>query len=212
MRNLSLPVSVCFLLLASCGNPDKPLEDGKISSVSELEAISERMQSSHEEAVSKREERVKRGDTIAMPYKELQLFLPESVQGYEKSGEPRGNQINMPGMGSWSETTQEYENGDKRITIKILDYNAAETALSGITALYSMGFKSENDEKTEGTVDLGIPGVTAYETVYKQQPESSLILVVADRFFINLENYGDNNPEVLRSIAKSMDIKTLSSK
>jgi len=114
-------------------------------------------------------------------------------------------------MGSYSQTEQNYLNGDKRIKISITDYNASQMAFTAATALYSLNISSEDDDKRQGSVDLGIKDVAAYETVYKQRQEADLVVIAGDRFYINIENNGSNDIDQLKSVAKDV-VGKLSSK
>jgi len=199
------------ILFTACGGGDKVVvKDGEVS-VSDLPAVADKMSEGVKESQDRWAARKAKGDTLAMPYKDLQGYLPE-VSGYTKEGGPKGSQMNMPGMGGWSEAEQRYINGEKNVDVKIMDYNAYQTGFMGLTAMYKMGFSNEDDTKKEGSVDLGMKDVAAFETIYKTEQRSKLILIVADRFYIDLENDGTNDPELLRSVAKSMKLSELSSK
>lgn len=50
------------------------------------------------ESASKMEERKAKGDTISMPYTDLQKLLPSNIAGYIKDGDPKGESMNMVGM------------------------------------------------------------------------------------------------------------------
>ena len=212
MKNLLFPIAVLALTVSCNSNTDKPLEDGKITSVAEMEAVGQQMESALNESNARREARVAKGDTVAMPYKSLQEYLPQEIEGYTREGGPSGNQMTIPGMGSWSEAEQQYVSGDKRLEIKIVDYNSAMGAFTGVTSLYRMGFSSEDDYKREGSVDLGIRDVSAYETVYKNDPRSTLVMIIADRFFVTLENDGEQDATLLHRVAKKMNISALAEK
>ncbi len=212
MKKFLFPIALVALTVSCNNNNDKPLEDGKITSVSEMEAVGQQMEAAINESSARREARVSKGDTVAMPYKSLQEYLPQEIEGYTREGGPSGNQMNIPGMGSWSEAEQQYVSGDKRLEIKIVDYNSAMGAFTGVTSLYRMGFSSEDDYKREGSVDLGIRDVSAYETVYKNDPRSSLVMIIADRFFVSLENDGEQDATVLHRVAKKMNISGLAEK
>ncbi|THU30419.1 hypothetical protein FAM09_30140 [Niastella caeni] len=206
----------CFMVattaaitILSCGGEVK-VKDVKITPVDGKE-VAEAMSKEVEKSTDRWQERRAKGDTLAMPYKELQAYLPE-IAGYTKKGGPKGNQVNMPGMGSWSQAEQRYENGDKRIEVKIVDYNASYAAFSGITALYKMGFSSEDDSKKQGSVDLGMKNVAAYETVYKQDPKAQIVLIVADRYFVEIESRGSNEMGPITDIAKGIAASGLASK
>ena len=85
-------------------------------------------------------------------------------------------------------------------------------AFSGVTAMYKMGYSMEDDNEKSGTVDIGIKDVAAYETIYKKDKRSKLVLIVADRFMIELENEGSEDPEFLRSVAKNMKLSELAAR
>jgi hypothetical protein len=192
----------CLVLSASCGGGKS--DDSGSSDAKAPENVAEAIDAS----AKRQAERRAKGDTIAMPYGELQAYLPE-VSGFTKDGGPEGSQMNLPGMGSWSQTSQNYSAGDKSIDVTIMDYNGAANAFLGATAMYGMGFSQEDDEKKSQTTDLGIAGVSAFETQYKQSESAELTLVVADRFLIQLRANGTNDLNVLKQAAKSMKLGDL---
>lgn len=214
MRTISSSIiAIIFLCLFSrCkDNAEKPLSDGKIESVSEAEEVADKIDQSQTESDDRWKARKAKGDTLAMPYKDLQNYLPE-ISGYTKEGAPKGSQVNMPGMGSWSQTEQRYTNGDKNIEVQIADYNSAQQAFAGVTAVYKMGYTAEDDTKKHGSANLGVKDVAAYETIYKDGSSAELSIIVADRFFINIKSEGDNSADLVRSVAKNMKLDELSSK
>lgn len=197
-----------MLLIAiawGCGsNDDKEKVEVNVADIPGARNISEQM-----DVHAKRQtERKEKGDTLAMPYATLQTYLPD-ISGYQKDGGPEGSQMNVPGMGSWSQVNQRFSNGDKQISVNIFDYNGAVNAFTGATALYSMGISQEDDQKKAQTCDLGVTGVAAYETVYKTEPRAELIVIVMDRFMIQLESDGSNNIELLKSAARNMKLEDL---
>jgi len=197
---------LCVAALVCCKS-----KNNKIDTLGELKEATEKASTAMEKSKDRWEERKQKGDTIAIPYKDLQAYLPE-ISGYTKDGEPSGEQTNMPGMGSWSNAKQRYKDGDKEVDITITDYNGAQGAFSGVTALYMMGYSSENDTKKESTVDMGMKDVVGYETIYKKEPRSHLVVIAADRFFIELDCEGNNDESFLKGIAKSMKLSDLASK
>ena len=143
------------------------------------------------ESANKMEERKAKGDTVSMPYAELQKLLPTNISGYAKEGEPKGESINMVGM-SYSTASQVYKNGDAEITVNIMDYNASYAAFGAATAMFATGFSVDNDEEHLGAIDLGISGVKAWEDVKKKEKKSTIMAGVNDRFLITAEG---NNVE-----------------
>jgi hypothetical protein len=206
-----IAMSFLFMMSYCKSKEDKPLSDGKVESASEAKEVADNIQEAQSASVDRWEARKAKGDTLAMPYKDLQNYLPD-VSGYTKEGGPKGSQVNMPGMGSWSQAEQHYVNGDKNIDVQIVDYNSAQTALAGATAVYKMGYSAEDDTKKQGSTDLGIKDVSAYETIYKDGSRAQLAIIVADRFFINIDTEGDNSSDLIRSVAKNMKLEELASK
>jgi hypothetical protein len=200
-------------IFASCKGPKEKIDisDGKIS-VREAQKIAEQAKESISESERRLAARRAKGDTVAMPYKELQAYLPD-ISGYKKEGGPRGSQMNMPGLaGRWSQTEQSYSNGDMRIEVTLFDYNGAIMAFTAATAIYKAGFASEDDTKRTGSVDLGLRDVTGYETVFKQDPRAELTLVVVDRFLIQMQSEGSSDVEALKNVARGMRLADLAAR
>ena len=203
---LSIPV---LLFSTSCRNKSKPPD--KIESISDLKDASQIVEQKVKESSNRWAERKAKGDTLALPYKDLEAYLPE-INGYSKEGGPKGSQANVPGMGAWSQAEQEYINGDKRISVKIFDYNSSQQAFMGMTAMFGMGFSSEDDNKKQAPADLGVKDVAAYETLYKTEKRAEMVVVAGDRFIINIESNGEGDEDFIRSVAKSIHLSELASK
>ncbi len=211
MKNFILPAALLALIsFSSCGGDNKvEIKDGKMGigdALNAAKALSEGVS----EAQDRWEARRAKGDTLAIGYKELETFLPE-VSGYTKEGGPKGSQSNMAGLGNWSQAEQKYTNGDKRLKISIADYNSSQMAFTSATALYKLNISSEDDTQRQGSVDLGIKNVAAYETVHKDRQEAQLVLIAGDRFYVGIESDGSNDIDQLKSIGKDL-ANSLSSK
>lgn len=203
MRILLSIAALFTLSLLACRSKNKvEIKDGKVGITDAIEAA-QQMSENMSNAQDRWEARRKKGDTVALQYKELESFLPD-VSGYTKEGGPKGEQMNTPGLGSWSQTEQSYTNGDKRLKITITDYNASQTGFTMATALFNLNISAEDDEKKQGSTDLGLKDVAAYETVYKQRPEANLVVIAGDRFYINMESNGSNDIDALKATAKDI--------
>lgn len=160
------------------------------------------------ESASKREERRAKGDTISMPYADLQKMLPANISGYTKEGDPKGETMNMVGM-SFSTASQIYKSGDGEITVNIMDYNASSVAFGAATAMFATGLSVDNDQEHLGAIDLGISGVKAWEDVKKKEKRSTVMAGVNDRFLVTAE--GRNvEPDAVKEAIKSVDFGKLS--
>jgi methionine synthase II (cobalamin-independent) len=159
------------------------------------------------ESTSKIEERRAKGDTISIPYADLQKLLPASISGYTKDGDPKGESISMVGM-SYSTASQVYKNGDAEITVNIMDYNASYAAFGAATAMFATGFSVDNAEEHLGAVDLGISGVKAWEDVKKKEKRSTIMAGVNDRFLVSVE--GRNvDVDVVKEAVKAVGLEKL---
>jgi hypothetical protein len=201
-------------LLISCGSDNKGTviesKDGKVS-VDNLQEAGEQMEKAVIDAEKRRAERIKRGDTLAMNYKDLQAFLPE-ISGYTKKGKAGGETISMPGLGSFSTAEQEYEQGEKEIEIQLMDYNQSAMGYTTATAMFGMNIQVENDQEKSGTFDTGIDGVRGYEQVSKTDQRVELMYAIADRFFLTIKSTGSNDADALKKIAQSMKLSELAGK
>ena len=209
MKKYIFPAALFASIISSCGGNKIEVKDGEVGITDALQAA-KALSEGVTESQGRWEERRKKGDTAAIPYKELESFLPD-INGYTKDGGPKGNQTNMPGLGTWSQTEQAYTNGDKRIKVSIADYNSSQMAFTTATALYKLNISSEDDDKKQGSVDLGMKEVAGYETVYKQRQEANLAVIAGDRFYISIDSDGSNDIDQLKSIGKDI-ASALSSK
>lgn len=159
------------------------------------------------ESANKMEERRAKGDTVSMPYSELQKLLPSSISGYTKDGVPKGESVNMAGM-SYSTASQVFKNGDGEITVNIMDYSASYAAFGAATAMFSTGFSVDNDQEHLGAIDLGISGIKAWEDVKKKEKKSSIIVGVNERFLVTAEGRNVES-DMVKEAVKSVDLKKL---
>jgi hypothetical protein len=160
-----------------------------------------------EKSTAKLEERKAKGDTISIPYADLQKLLPSSISGYTKEGDPKGESMNMAGM-SYSTASQVYKNGEAEITVNIMDYNASYAAFGAATAMFATGFSVDNADEHLGAVDLGISGVKAWEDVKKKEKRSTIMAGVNDRFLVTVE--GRNvETETVKDAIKLVDFSKL---
>lgn len=199
----------CSVAFYSCKGNEGKTENKEGVTENKADNVSSEPKSGEENKNARWEKRKAKGDTLALPYKDLQAYLPE-ISGFTKDGGPKGSQMNMPGMGSWSEAEQHYVNGDKQVSVKFLDYNSAMQMLQGVTAVYGMGFSAEDDTKKQEHVDLGKNDVAAYQTIYKKDNRAEMAIIVADRFFITIEVNGNNSEGFIKDIAKSINLDKLS--
>lgn len=169
------------------------------------------MASNMETAQSRQEDRKQRGDTMALPYKELQKYLPASPAGYTADGGPEGQSTNMASM-HMSTAEQKYKKGDQTLKVALVDYNSAAPLFMGATAMMNSGLEIENDDQLMRGLKLDKPGMKGMETLDKKDHKASVVMGVGDRFLVTVEASGQNDTELVKSVAKELDFGTLAQK
>lgn len=199
-----LIISILALISFKCGNSKEAQALRNLSEVvKNAEKVGEELQKSEAKAA----ERKKRGDTLAMNYKDLQKYLPKSVKGYELDGEMSGQTTNMQGM-SVSVAKAKYKKGDDFLNIELTDYNAAYTLMAGLTMAWSMSI--EDDEQV--AKGCTIKGHKGFETYKKKDKDANVVLGISDRFFVSANANNQTSTEVVKSALESIDIDGLAKK
>jgi len=203
-RNLILLASA-VLLLTSCEKARQAKES--YNNISKLSAAGEKMTATLDEAKVQREEREKRGDTLAMPYKQLEQYLPAEVSGYTAEA-PTGMSQKTAGM-SISTAEREYRQGAETVKVSVIDYNGAHDLYQGAAAIFALGMEREDDEQIMGPANLDVKGVQGMSTFYKKDGRAEMSVAAGGRFLITLNATKQKDMELLKSVAKSMDLEKL---
>ena len=209
MKNLAANLIAAAFLTALGGCEQAQEAKNVYSAVAASAKASKGLAASLQDAQARQAERVKHGDTLAINYKELQKRLPASINGYEAAGDAKGQTMQMPGI-HYSAAEREYKKGEETLKVTIMDYNGAAAMFTAATAMMSSGLEMETDDQVMRSTDLGITGVKAYETIEKKDHKSSLMMGVANRFFVTIEASGQTNGELVKAAAKSLDLEALS--
>lgn len=183
--------------------------------VKELGKVGENVEKANQANEARREERRKRGDTLAMPYQDLQKYLPESVSGYSPQ-EPSGSTMNMTGM-SYSTAARRYiktgaDGAEESVEVTIIDYNASSDLYTGMTALWGTNFSMEDQNGYSRSFDLGMKDVAGWEHYDKQNKGSEITTAVGGRFILTVKATVQPNNDMAKSIAKSMKLSELAAK
>lgn len=194
-----------LLLTTSCEQAKQAKES--YNAVSKLGDIGKEMASNMDEAKTKRAERVKSGDTLSLPYKELQQYLPKEVSGYT-AGELSGSSQKMSGI-SYSSAEREFAKGEDRVKVALVDYNGANQIYEGLAAMATLGMEHENDEEIMGPTALKVDGVKGMDTFRKKEGTAEMTLVAGGRFMVTLSATKQKDMEFLKSVAEEMDLGKL---
>ena len=210
ITGLSLSVAV---LIVGCGKLDEVKQAAE--NMKELGKAAENIQEKTDANNARREERRKRGDTLAMPYQEMQKYLPESLAGYTAK-DPTGSTMNMAGM-SYSNAERTYtkagaDGSEEYVTVTLLDYNATADLYTGMTALWGANISIEDQNGYSKSYDAGVKDVAGWEHYDKNGKNSELTLAMGGRFILTVKANNQSNNDQTKSIARSMKLTDLAAK
>lgn len=200
-------LSVFFLI--SCGEKVDELKKAA-EFVQKAPEMAKNLEKSANEAQTIREQRVKRGDTLAMHYEKLQSYLPSSISGYEAE-EPSGETLNNMGF-SYSTASRRFvqKGGDisKEIEVTIVDYVAVESLFMAST-YWLNGYSRESAESYDKTFDPGFKNVFALDHFDKKEKRGEVTYGVGYRFLVTIRGNRIDNTDILKNVAKSMKLDEL---
>lgn len=158
------------------------------------------------------DERKAKGDTVAMPYAELQKFLPESLSGYKLEEAPSGASQNMGGF-SMSNAEQKWvstggdTNNPARVHISIVDFGGGEAGYTMSAApLMAMNFSTEDAHQRTQSLKLDVPYTWASENYNKDNKEARVTAITRYRYTINVEatNQADDQSAMVKSVTTDL--------
>jgi len=205
------------IIFTSCGGKKKDDvetisdKDNAFSAMEKLSKNVDKMKEKTDEADKVIAERKAKGDTLAMPYKELEKFLPDAPSGYKKDGDPKGQTVNMAGS-SYTEVEQNYKKDDSNtLRVKIVDYNATYGTFQGLYAMAGM-FSIDSDDERTGKTDIGVDKTTAIESFKKKTKDATLSVGTGYRFWVEVSANNQTETDFVKSVAKSINLAELSKK
>lgn len=208
MKYLSV-LFIIALLFSGCGEKMKQMKDAA-EFAQKAPEMAKNIEQSQDAAKKAREERVKKGDTLAMPYQKLQEYMPASISGYTAE-EPAGESVNMQGV-SYSMASRRYVQGsgdnESEIEISIMDYNAVESMYAA-AAFWVAGYSREDSKSFDRTFDPGIKNVYGLEHYDKVNKRVEVTFAVGYRFLVSIKATNQPNTDLVKRVAGSMKLKDL---
>jgi len=193
MKNVAIVIA-CGLLCAACGGKVDELKkniDNMQQAVKATEQVAksaENLEKASNEAEEAYKARAAKGDTIAMPYKDLQGFIPESLGDYKKDGDPTGSQQNMSGF-SYSTTTQKYTGADgSKLELTLGDWGGTQGAYGMASMASAMNFSSEDDNQRIESLKMDVPQTGGIAKFDKHSKETDITIGTRYRYIIELKN------------------------
>lgn len=210
MKRLALLIALPLLIL-SCGSEPKEEEIENIDVEKNPLGALMKMGKNMAESAEKMEKKMKDNKNAkAIHYEELLKYLPESIDGYQINGEPKGASMDAQGM-SYSSAEIEFKNKEgNRIDIALLDYNAAFNMYTMATAMWSSGFKIDTSEEFAQSISFG-ENINGWESFKKKSNHANIAIGIGDRFLLTIDGDNQEGTDNLKEIAKSMDLDALAS-
>ncbi|MBU1338485.1 MAG: hypothetical protein KKD56_05400 [Acidobacteria bacterium] len=147
---------------------------------------------------------VVRAQTTIEPihWSKLTPFLID-LDGWEADGDAQGQTMNMMGT-SVTVVDRDYTKNDMSLTITITDSGYVQMVMAGIQMM--MQFEVDSSEEYVKKVTVG--DFAGVETYNYEDKDAKLILVLKDRFLVQLEGEGFEKDQVseLVAIAGSLDL------
>jgi len=137
-------------------------------------------------------------------FRDLQTFFPD-LEGWEKK-KPTGERMTAPF--AFSQAEVEYEKGESRLTLKIVDSGFNQLLLAPYAMFLQAGYEKETSSGYEKSTTVnGQPGWEKWNTEGK---DGELNALVAKRFVMTIEGRNITDVKVLHQVAGKVDVAKLS--
>jgi len=136
-------------------------------------------------------------------WRELVPFLPD-IEGWKARGEAKGSTVNT-GNFKITQVQKKFTNNGNRLEIQITDGGYIQMAYAGFKAMFAFEFDT-SDEYTRKTKIMDFPAIENFK--YKSKL-AMLMILVADRFLVQLEVRGLKDTSVLKAIALTLALDKL---
>ena len=193
----------CLLLgalLTTCGGDSEAPAETPETSNEAPQSVAEAMQE-----VEKAVEQMNDGKAVeVIDFRELKALLPQRLLGMERTAH-EGEKAGAMGI-VVSNAEAEYEDGDRRLQVKIVDTGGIMGAAMGMAAWAKVEVDRETQDGYERTTT--IDGHKAFESYQTDTGTGELNLLIDERIVVSLE--GRNlEPAALRTALEQLDLEEL---
>lgn len=208
MNKLGLGI-VAGVMLAACG--DKAREAGNaVNALAQVTNAATSIQESQQEAEKFYKERVAKGDTVAMPYPELQNFFPSAPDGYTP-GARSGSSQSM-GVFSMTEVEQAYnapagaDGNAPSIHVTIVDFGGSQAGFGMLAAPMMMTYSQEDEHSRTRTIKMDVPYTWGSEEYNKDSKTAKVTALTRYRYVITVEarNQTDDQTAMAKNLAEDI--------
>ncbi len=198
------------VLLAGCG--EKAQEARNAANALEAVAnLATNAGDAQQEAEKFYADRKARGDTVAMPYAELQKMLPAAPSGYTASEEPGGSSQSMGGW-SMSQAEQTFsapaaaDGTTPTIKVTLMDMGGTQAAYGMMALPMMMNFSQEDAQRRFNTIKLGPEHTWASEEFNKNTKEVKVSAVTRYRYLVTVEarNHGGDETAMVKRLTEEL--------
>ena len=137
-------------------------------------------------------------------WRELVPFLID-IAGYEAE-KPEGTTTAMAEF-KLSQVSREYTKGESSLEIEIIDGSYIPLAYASFQAMQAF----EVDSSEELIRKVTIQGFPAIEHMQFEDKEATLMILVAERFLVNLRGENYENTSEVKAVSEKLDLKRLAS-
>ncbi|MBK6902657.1 MAG: hypothetical protein IPH04_07545 [Saprospirales bacterium] len=182
---LLIPV---FFLFTACGgnSEEKKAEKEAKEAAEQMEEASKNM----EEAADNMRDAMTGNNATqnaqVVDWRKLQELLPNKIDGMPRTNES-GETAGAMGF-NFSQTEGTYEEGDRRINLKMMDTGGLSGLMSMSAAWATMTIDKEDRNGYERTTE--IDGYKAFEKYNKNTEDGELSVLVGKRFIVTLDGRG----------------------
>ena len=201
------------LVVAGCGKKADEAQDA-MSAVAAAAGAAPKLEAGMKEAEQFQKDRVAKGDTVAMPYTEIQKFLPASIDGFTARGEPEGSQQAMGGF-SMSQAEQTWvkdptaQGSPPEIHVTVIDFGGTQQGYAMMAAPMMMGFSQEDARRRVGSVKMGVPYTGGWEEFDKESKDAKITAITRYRYVITVEsrNGAEDPAALVKRVAEAIATK-----
>jgi len=137
--------------------------------------------------------------------KELSAVM-RPVPGWERS-EPVYSRINFSGIDSASSRSIYRDSDDREVEVEVTDTHSVAALLAPAQAMISMRMTADDDLVYQKTGQLD--GFPMIESLEKREGVARVVLIIKERYLINLKTTGEKGLDLLKEFAGRMNLKAL---
>ena len=201
---------VVGLSLVGCGEKAQDIKNAA-NAASALAQAGGGLAETQAEAEKFYNERKEKGDTVAMPYADLQKMLPSAPSDYTAAEEPSGSSQSM-GAFSMSQTEARFvqpaaaDGSVPTIQVSIVDFGGTQAAYGMMALPMMMNLSQEDAHHRMQTLKVDVPYTWGSEEFNKDDKTAKVTLVTRYRYVISVEvrNHGEDKSAMAKSLAEDV--------